>query len=480
VSRTGRADNSLLLALLGLALPLVGLAVLLAAPALDVRWEHQPAHFWLVLAAAVTNVVLAVVTGDAARRRSDARLFLVSLAFLAGAGFLALHALATPRVLLDAPNTGFVVATPIGLLVAGALAAASSLELSADASGRVIRRSHLLRAGLLGLMGAWALVSLAGWAPLEEPLPEEEADGWLLGFAVAGVALYGLAAVRYLREYGRRRAPLLLAVTAAFALLAEAMVAIAFARNWHASWWEWHLLMLAAFGLVAWSARREWHEERFAGLYLPETASAIREGSFLFADLQGFTSFTERVGAGGSANVADTYFERLVPLVARRYEGEVGKLIGDAIMVVFNARGDQPDHALRAVQAALALRREAADVAADHPDWPRFRIAVNSGEARFGVAGGWGKREYTAFGDAVNLAARLEGHAEPGQVVIGAETYRRLPDGTRVEPLGGVQVKGRGAPVEAYVVLDLPTGEDGGGERLQRENAEPEHDRGRS
>src|SRR5688572_12809254 len=104
-------------------------------------WQHNPSHFWLVLAAAVTNVVLAVVTGDAARRRGDARLFLVSLAFLAGAGFLALHALATPRVLLDTPNAGFVVATPVGLLLASLFAAASSVELSPDASVRLMRRA---------------------------------------------------------------------------------------------------------------------------------------------------------------------------------------------------------------------------------------------------------------------------------------------------------------------------------------------------
>ena len=59
------------------ALPLAALALLLAAPSLDGMWQHNPSHFWLVLVAAVTNVALAVVTGDAARRRADARLFLV-------------------------------------------------------------------------------------------------------------------------------------------------------------------------------------------------------------------------------------------------------------------------------------------------------------------------------------------------------------------------------------------------------------------
>ncbi|MBD0317756.1 MAG: adenylate/guanylate cyclase domain-containing protein [Thermoleophilia bacterium] len=467
----GGESNSLLLSRWAafaalLLLPLAGLALLLAAPELDVTWEQHPAHFWLVLAAALTNVVLAVVTGDAARRRSDARLFLVSLAFLAGAGFLALHALATPRVLLDSPNAGFVVATPVGLVVAAAFAAASSLEIGAAASSRFLRRAAIVRGAVLAVMGTWALVSLAELAPLDGPLPEERADGWLLAFAATGIALYAVAAVRYLLQYRRRAAPIVLAVVTSFVLLAEAMLAIALARNWHATWWEWHVLMLAAFALVAWSARREWHEERFRGLYLPEIADAVRDVSVLFADLQGFTAFSERARPEEATAVVNAYFERLVPLIAGRFEGEVGKLIGDAVMVTFNSRGDQPDHALRAVRAGIALQREAGDVARDHPEWPRFRVGVNSGEARLGVLGAAGKREYGVVGDTVNLASRLEGEARPGEVVVGAETYRRLPDGTRVHPLGDVRVKGREAPVEAYVVVGLPTDGEERGERL--------------
>ena len=97
-----------------LLLPLAGLALLLAAPELDVRWEHHPSHFWLVLAAGTINAALAYATGSAARRHGDARVFLVSLGFLAAAGFLGLHALATPGVhavrLLSA-----VLRTPISL-----------------------------------------------------------------------------------------------------------------------------------------------------------------------------------------------------------------------------------------------------------------------------------------------------------------------------------------------------------------------------
>ena len=94
--------------------PLAGLSILLAAPHADVRWENHPSHFWLVLGTSIATAILAYATGEVAARRGDGRLFLVSLGFLAAAGFLGLHALATPKVLLDAPNGGFVLATPVG------------------------------------------------------------------------------------------------------------------------------------------------------------------------------------------------------------------------------------------------------------------------------------------------------------------------------------------------------------------------------
>ena len=112
-----------------LAVPLLGLLLLLAQPALDLRWEHHPAHFWLVLITALLSAVLAYATGDAAGRRGDARLLYVSLAFLSSAGFLGLHALSTPGVLLDKPNTGFLIATPVGVAIGSVFAALSTAEL---------------------------------------------------------------------------------------------------------------------------------------------------------------------------------------------------------------------------------------------------------------------------------------------------------------------------------------------------------------
>src|SRR5919201_2987152 len=117
-------------------------------------------------------------------------------------------------------------------------------------------------------MASWAAISLAEVGPFRGPLGGEDLDGWQISLAGAGVVLYAVAAVRYYRLFRLRRAAFLLVVALAFALLAEGMLVIAWARSWRVSWWEWHLLMLVAFAAIAASARTEWHEERFSPLYL--------------------------------------------------------------------------------------------------------------------------------------------------------------------------------------------------------------------
>ena len=425
--------------------------LLLAAPATDIRWEHHPSHFWLVLAAALLSAVLAYQTTGIALRRADARLFLVSLAFLAAAGFLVLHALATPGVLLDGPNQGFVVATPVGLLIAAGFAAFSALPLPPARAQLVIRHARALRAGLIVVMLAWAALSLASVAPLDDPTPAERATGGLVAPAVAALLLYAFAGVRYLTMAVRAGSPILLAVASACVLLAEAMAAVAFARNWHLTWWEWHLLMLLAFGAIAYSARREEAEERFSDLYLDQTAAGKREVSVLFADLAGFTSFSEGRDPREVSEMLNAYFEAAIPPIVSEHGGQVDRLIGDAIMATWGTRGDQPDHAERAVSAAAALQVETARIAAEHPEWPRFRAGVNSGEALVGVVGAESGRSYTVIGDTVNVAARLESRAPTGGVVVGAATLRAVP-GLRATSLGAIEVKGKREPVDAYLL----------------------------
>jgi class 3 adenylate cyclase len=522
--------------LLPLALPLAGLALLLARPQADAHWEHHPSHFWLVLITALVSVALGYLAGEAARRLGDARLFLVSLAFVTSAGFLGLHALATPGVLLSKPNAGFVVATPVGLLLAGLFAAASAADLSPARGDAIMRRQALLRGAVFTLLGAWALYSLAELPPLSHALSSDEANGPLYTLAGLGIPLYVYAAVRYLRLYEERRAQMPLAVATAFTLLAEAMTAIALGRNWHASWWEWHVLMGAAFGIVALAARNEHRRRRstgavFSDLYLAQTEQLVgrryaqalsdlagsrasvetirerdrlteeearllehaagelerldelfspylspqlvarlrhdpgaaglggeeREVSVLFADLQGFTAFSERSTPPEVVAMLNAYWAEVVPAVAAE-DGMIERFAGDAVMVVFNAAADQPDHALRAARAALAFADASEAVAAGRPDWPRFRVGVNSGPAVIGNVGAAEHHSFTAIGDTTNLAARLQAAAEPGRVVIGETTREALGNQAVLEPLGSLDLKGKSAPVDAFVLVELRVG----------------------
>jgi adenylate cyclase len=196
-----------------LALPVLGLVLLLAAPDADVQWEHHPSHFWLVLAAGATSAALAFSTSGVALRRSDARLYLVSLAFLSAAGFLGLHALSTPGVLLATPNQGFAVATPIGLLLSRLFAAASALPLGPDRARAVMRHAQLLRGVLLGAMAVWAAWSLLSVPPLDDPTPVERASGVLLAVPAVALVLYGFAVARYLAMAIHSGSPILVGVT---------------------------------------------------------------------------------------------------------------------------------------------------------------------------------------------------------------------------------------------------------------------------
>ncbi len=269
-----------LLALVALGLPIAGLALLLSRPELDLTWEHHPSHFWLVLGTAAVSVALAYLTSAAADRRADARLFLVSLAFLVSAEALGLHALATPGVLLPAPNAGFVIATPVGLALAAGFAVASISPIAGPRAARLLRHRTVLQRSVLGVAGLWAIVSVLRLPPLNGPLPAEESSGPVAALAVVSVVLYAIAAWRYGEISRRRRSAAAIAVAAALALLAEAMIAVALSRSWHLSWWEWHLLMTVAFGLIALGTRAEYERTHslvaaFSAIYLDATLARI-------------------------------------------------------------------------------------------------------------------------------------------------------------------------------------------------------------
>ena len=528
---------------LALTLPLIGLGLLLARPELDVEWHHEPSHFWLVLLAAAVNAVLAYLTNIAAGRYRDARLVLISLAFLASAGFLGLHALATPGVLLDETNVGFATATPVGLIIASFFAAASTSPLAGPRAQTVLRLRRPLLAGLLLLMAIWALVSIARLPPLNGPPAAFEGAGPLAVLSIVAVVLYAYSAWRSFQLYRRRGDAVTLSMAVACVLLAEAMVAVSLSRNWHASWWEWHVLLLAAFAAIALGARREYRRGRslsaaFGGLYLEATlarvdrwfASAVtsvvsadvrgestervlsglrhegasedqltllseaarevrrldaafrpylpsvvtqgirdvgsdvapdvarlggeeREVSVVFADLAGFTTFSESRSPTEVIGMLNEYWGAVVPVIDAA-GGIIEQFAGDGVMAIFNAGADQPDHAVRAARAGLAIVAAGRPVADAHPGWPVFRVGINTGPAVVGNVGSDARRSFAAIGDAINTAARLMAAGEPGDVVVGKATWEALGDGRAGEALGAVRVKGKTAPVEAWRLRD--------------------------
>ncbi len=184
---------------------------------------------------------------------------------------------------------------------------------------------------------------------------------------------------------------------------------------------------------------------------------SVVEVTALFADLRGFTTFSEGVEPAEIVRMLNRYHGAAVPCILDN-GGTIVQFVGDALLALFNAPARQPDHARRAVRAALAMQRAVEEIAAAEPDWPRLRVGANTGPALVGNIGSETLRGFNAMGDAVNVAARLQTtrRARPGRHRRG-DPAGPAGDSATVEPLGELTVKGRQQPVTAYVVTGLST-----------------------
>jgi class 3 adenylate cyclase len=187
---------------------------------------------------------------------------------------------------------------------------------------------------------------------------------------------------------------------------------------------------------------------------------AITEVTVLMADLHGFTPFAEATSPDQVVTMLNTYYGAVVPVILDA-GGTVLQFVGDAVMAIWGAPVRQPDHALRAARAGLALHAVVEEVAGGRTDWPRFRVGINTGPALVGNIGAEQMRSFTAIGDTMNLAARLQSLAEPGQVVLGPSTSEALGAAARVSRHGWVRVKGKRDPVRLCVLEQLADQSDG-------------------
>jgi class 3 adenylate cyclase len=176
-----------------------------------------------------------------------------------------------------------------------------------------------------------------------------------------------------------------------------------------------------------------------------------REVTVLFADVVGFTPFAESTSPERAVAFLNQLFSVLTEVVFR-HEGTVDKFIGDCIMAIFGAPTAQVDHAASALAAAEDMQRF---VEANAPAWEaefgfqvRLGIGVATGEALLGNLGSETRMEYTAIGDAVNVAARLESAAKGGQILITARTAAAAGTRFSYSSLGPHILRGKTQPVE--------------------------------
>lgn len=188
-----------------------------------------------------------------------------------------------------------------------------------------------------------------------------------------------------------------------------------------------------------------------------------RDIAVLFVDIRGFTTLSEALAPEQVVEMLNEYLALTTEAIFAN-GGTLDKFIGDATMAVFNAPVDLPDYEARAVQAALDIVHGAAKVNERIKDKigreVAFGVGVNCGRAVVGNIGCEIRMDYTAIGDTVNTAARLEGKALGGQVVISEDLRKRLEGRILTEPLGEVVLKGKAEPLAVHSVLGFAAAEE--------------------
>jgi len=182
------------------------------------------------------------------------------------------------------------------------------------------------------------------------------------------------------------------------------------------------------------------------------SAETRKTVTVLFCDLVGSTALGEQIDPETLRNLLSRSFDR-VSAIIETHGGVVEKFIGDAAMAVFGIPRVHEDDALRAVRAAAEIREALGAIAITGGSAAvAWRTGIATGEV---VAGDAAAGSRLVTGDAVNVAARLQQTAQPGEILIAAETHQLVRDAVQVEPLGEVTVKGRQAPIETFRLLDV-------------------------
>lgn len=179
-----------------------------------------------------------------------------------------------------------------------------------------------------------------------------------------------------------------------------------------------------------------------------------KEVSVLFADIRGYTAWSENSPPEKVVEMLNDYLSLAAEIILA-WDGTLDKFFGDGLMAVFNAPKEQPDHIHRAADAALALMRAGEEMRARRGDDLQYSIGVNVGEAVVGYIGTERAMNYTAIGDVINTAKRLQELAPPGKIWLESAVYERLGDLVQAQPLGDIKIRNRRKPAFAYELTAL-------------------------
>ena len=230
-------------------------------------------------------------------------------------------------------------------------------------------------------------------------------------------------------------------------------------------------LMVTLYNFITQEKSRRWFEGTWGRYMSPDMIRQLRDNpeqltlggeereiAILFSDISGFTSMSEKLTPGEVVGLLNEYFDAMVEIIDRN-NGMLDKYIGDAIMVHFGSPRREPDDALRAVRTGLAMQAKLEELATrwEGRGQPhlRMRVGINTGTVVAGNIGSVRRQEYTAIGDNVNIAQRLEANCPIGGVLVSQSTYEYVKDFVEAEALEPLHVKGREEPVKVFLVKKL-------------------------
>jgi len=478
-----------------IAVPLGILAYVLTPPASDIRLDDAVQHF-----AVTTNVSLisAAVSIAVMRSALDARHWpsvLVALGFMSLAGIFAVHGLSTPGVLIR----GGLREISAGSIVA--LSAQLSLGIPAwlfaarytPIVGWLARSTWITPRRLLALAAvaifAYATVALTQTVKLADALEAMTGYGaqsgyggyggtalqgnlaWVLAVSGTTIALLVVAAARQSAAFARSRLPTHAALSIAFLLLAEAQIAMVLGPVYSLAFWNYHGLMALATVIAIGALFVELDRRRGLERFLPPNVvervivgdrlsleGERRTATILFADLRGATALAERATPEAAVATVNAYLRTMARAVIDE-GGILDKFTGDGLMAIFGAMADPAAGAAAAGRAALRMRADLRALNAERTGRSDptvgYGIGINTGDVVLGAVGLPERSDYTAMGDTVNTAARMESLTkELGvDIVVSEATASRLDVGFTLRPLGEASVKGKAAPVRVLTIV---------------------------